>query len=112
MKCNIYGIIYKIRELPHDEFYDNLGEKDKPRKTVDDINLGRHLAIKQEILLNEDLYQNTKKASLIHEITHAIIFVLGYGTFEEYTEEGMCTFMAAQLGIINNIVKKYFKEDK
>ena len=108
MECNIYGTIYTIKELKQDEFYNNIDElcKDVEKNYFDNVEMGRHLGIKQEILLNKDLNKNQKLRTLAHEIVHAIGYTLAYN-LTKLNEEDLCEFVSVHYGLIYIIVTEY-----
>ena len=98
MNVNVYGVTYEIIELKGDKFYNNLFEIEHDKNEVD---LGRCLNVAQAILINESLEEDTKRLTLMHELAHAIIFVLGYG---KMNEETIAQFVAAHHDFIDNVV--------
>lgn len=51
---------------------------------------------KEEIYINNNLSNNKKKQTLIHEITHAYINEYGFKSTDYFNEEQLCEFMAMQ----------------
>ena len=66
----------------------------------------------QKIYIDEDLPDDRKKATLIHELTHC--YIANYITHQEktYDEEMVADIVANSYDIIHEIVDKYFQEDK
>ena len=62
-----------------------------------------------EVFLDEDLPNDRKKATLIHELAHC--YIMEYMThFEkEYNEEDVADIVANSFEIITAIVEKYFE---
>ena len=108
MECNIYGTIYKIKELKQEEFYNNINKlcKDVEKNYFDNVEMGRHLGVKQEILLNKDLLLSQKTRTLAHEIVHAIGYTLGYD-LTKLSEEDLCDFVSVHYYLIYSIVTEY-----
>lgn len=66
----------------------------------------------QKIYLWENLHQEQKKATLIHELVHCYMGV--YCSFEDVTwnTDLVCNICANSHDIIHNIVEKYFNQKK
>ena len=65
----------------------------------------------KKIFIAEDLSQEQKRITLIHELTHCYIWC--YGTrFETCDEEDICNINMNSHDMINKIVEDYFKAGK
>ena len=66
----------------------------------------------QKIYIDEDLPQDRKKATLIHELTHC--YIVSYITHldKEYSEEDVADIVSNSYDIIHEIIEKYFVETK
>ena len=101
MKINVYGIAYTIKEGTTEELTIIC------KGDINDINLGLHVPLTNEIYLNKEMNHDNKRRTLIHELSHAILFVLGYGG--EYNQENVVDIIAAHHDYIENILKKWDK---
>ena len=64
----------------------------------------------QKIYLDEDLPEDRKKATLIHELAHCYIDSFITHCDKSYTEEDVADIVSNSYEIIHEIVDKYFKE--
>lgn len=62
------------------------------------------------IYIDQDLSQNVKKSTLIHELTHCYIDNYITHTYESYSEEDVADIVSNSYDIIHEIVDKYFKK--
>lgn len=63
----------------------------------------------QTIILRNDMPTELLEQTLIHELTHAVVFSFGLSGYE-FDEEKMCNFVGAHLKQIHRITKRYMKE--
>lgn len=75
-----------------------------------DTYLGLTYYLTQEIFIRKDMALETTRATVIHELTHAVISAYGHSA-DQYDEETVCNFNGAHLDEIydlaNKILKKY-----
>lgn len=98
-KVKLYNWELEIREVPRLEIEEFMGTKET---------WGCIDYVTKKILLRKDVVQDIKRQTLIHELTHAIKYYLGYGKLDE---ENICNFMGAHLDVIHDIVEGYFNEN-
>lgn len=65
---------------------------------------------KHEIWLNKEMCNDEKIATLRHELMHAYLWSIGCCGYTRFDEEDVCNMSAKSAYLINDIVKKYFKE--
>ena len=66
----------------------------------------------QKIYIDEDLPQDRKKATLIHELAHCYIDSFITHCDKQYSEEDVADIVSNSYDIIHEIVNNYFKEEK
>lgn len=62
------------------------------------------------IYLNQDMCEDMKKQTLMHELMHCYIKEYVSLSIEEFDEEMLCNISANSHNIIHEIVEKYFKK--
>lgn len=61
---------------------------------------------RNKIYINETIEETLMRDTIIHELTHAYLFVYGFGQVESYTEEMVCDAMGAfGYDLIQNAIK-------
>ena len=50
---------------------------------------------KATIYINQEIDKDVMRDTIIHELTHAFLFVYGFGQVENFTEEMVCDIMGA-----------------
>ena len=65
----------------------------------------------QEIIIDKTLKDDAKYQILKHELTHAFIRCFLIELKESYTEEDLCEFVALYSEQINDLAKKYIKNE-
>ena len=50
---------------------------------------------KATIYINQEIDRHVMRDTIIHELTHAFLFVYGFGQVENFTEEMVCDIMGA-----------------
>lgn len=64
----------------------------------------------QKIYIDEDLPEDRKKATLIHELAHCYIDCFITHCDKSYTEEDVADIVSNSYDIIHEIIDRYFKE--
>lgn len=106
MKVKIKEYEYEIVEVDKDEkgFTNANGELQLYGQTIYD---------EQKIKLYKHLNITRKRATLIHELTHAFhdVYLASQHIKDEFDEEDICCFVASYSEDILNIVNDYFKRE-
>lgn len=97
---NIYGVEYEVLEISSEEMNT---ETDFPLEKGEKL-FGLHDGFACKIFIDNSLSVANKRRTLIHEITHAIVSVLGYRHTTKPNEEFICEFIGAHLDYIYNLV--------
>jgi len=94
---------WEIKEIPQEMF-----EPDDPNEKGNCFGLCDYE--QQIIYLWENLHQQQKRATLIHELVHCYIgCYLSFEDIGNYPEDVMCNICANSHDIIHKIVEDYFK---
>ena len=115
MKIEMNGIKYTIKEVSQKEYKklrvqeDELVQAKSPDMTTGVWYGASHHYI-NVIYLDKTLPRDRKRKTLMHELVHC--FISEHITHEEkqYDEEMVCDIVANSHDIIENIVKRYFRE--
>lgn len=102
MKIKINKLNYKIIEVD---------AKDERLKNSENYSLGVCSYLHQEIYLSNALSKEVKRATLIHELTHAFICACGLLYVDEWNHETVCEFTSYTNEEIYKITQKYFKKE-
>ena len=86
--------------------------EDENIKSIDTRYYGITYCDIQKIYLDEDLPQQRKKSTLIHELVHCYIDNYITHCNKQYDEEDVADIVSNSYDIIHKIVDKYFKEKK
>lgn len=112
MKFNINNCEWKIKEDCQANIRSELELRSKS-KIENDPTIGRYFGItysdKNMIVIDEELPEDRKRNTLIHELTHC--YISSFITHQEksYDEEMVCDICANSNEIINQIVNNYFE---
>lgn len=103
MKFEMNGRRYEIKEVSQEELKKEANE-------IEGTYFGITIPNKQEIWLWEELKQEQKRITLIHELFHCYVF--NYITFNvcDFKEDDWADVSANSHDIIHKIVEKYFNK--
>lgn len=80
-------------------------------KSIDTRYYGITYTDTQKIYIDEDLPNDRKKATLIHELTHCYIVSFITHCDKTYSEEDVADIVSNSYDIIHEIANNYFKEE-
>ena len=105
MKFKMNNRTYEIKEVSQEDLRLEMGE-------IEGDYFGLTIPKKQEIWLWQDLKEEQKRITLIHELSHCYMF--NYITFNKtnFSEDDWADINANCHDIIHQIVEEYFKGDK
>lgn len=115
MKIELNGVEYEIKEVSQNEYKELRLKEDEDTgcnssDTKNGIFFGASHHYTCKIYLDATLPKDRKRKTLLHELTHC--YIAEYITHEDVTFDGemVADIVANSFDIINNIIKKYFKE--
>ena len=106
-KFTMNGTHYTILEVPQDKMW----EHKKEQRQEDGYFFGQTHFDTQEIWLSQEMTQEKKRRTLMHEVMHC--YIKEYFTtqdIENYNEEVLCDLTANSHDIIEGIVANYFTD--
>ena len=115
MKIEMNGIKYTIKEVSQLKYKELRQEEDKQTGVeIPDLKTGVYYGASHHytgvIYLDKSLPRDRKRKTLMHELAHCFISECITHTEKNYDEEMVCDIVANSHDIIENIVKRYFKE--
>ena len=116
MKFKINNREWKITEVSQGEIKNiqniRRANEEENLKSIDTRYYGITYCDIQKIYIDEDLPEDRKKSTLIHELTHCYIGNYITHCDKQYTEEDVADIVSNSYDIITEIIDKYLKKER
>jgi len=114
MTFKINNCEWIIKELSQEQMKAELQKRYAREIEEEPSHSGRYLGLTfedtQTIMLDEELPNDRKRKTLLHELTHCYINMYITHENKTYCEEDICNIVANSYYIITEIVNKYFEK--